>query len=896
MTSMRICLVSLDVAGPIRNGGIGTAMVGLGRLLAGAGHDVTILYPAAIFDVGTPELWRARFAAEGLRFECLMAEGGDAEISYRVHHWLKARSFDVIHFHDWRGVGYWTMAAKRQGLAHQGALLVVHVHGQTLWHKTHSSEFLDSLLDIKTDWLEQRSVETADWLISPSQYMVDMMRGKGWRMPPEIRVLQNIVDPKNVVQPAGVAETTSINREPRVVSELVFFGRLEARKGLELFCEAVSRLHDSGQAPAKVTFLGKLGMVGRQGATSYLAGASAHWSSDMAILNDRDTAEALSYLAGSGRLAVIASVMENSPYAVLECLAAGIPFLAADVGGISELIADADKPLVTFRRTIDGLADSLGRCLASGAFAAQAATPQSAVRRPWLDWHREIRPRAEAPAATRVPRISVVISTHNRALLLESCLASLEVQTVAPLEVIVVDDASTAPDAIAYLDAQHDRFERLGWQLIRNASELWPGASRNKGAQAAVGDYILFMDDDNLALPHEIETFAIAAMASGADILSCQSAGQSAACGETALAEPPAWMPIGPCLALAVYENCLGDLNMLVQRDAFVALEGFREEPQVGCEDYEFLLRAILSGLTLQTIPEALYVYRTEGDRLADRYSEAQLHASFSRVLEPLLAVVPPGVGMALRLANNMHLSAQKLHSESYWRQRRAGEVGWPPDLDDAAAIELIADAALDRGRGGTAALLYEQALRLRPRSPGLADKLAEVRAAPAPRAVPSPGSGVRRRISAVWLGSPEALVAADPDLVQSEKDGTVTIRPSEDGPTIARFRLPPSVLGASKGAELRAFMYIEDVEAGTVECAVLWQKAVSGTSAAAILAFADAATRWTRLEPGRPTPLPLVGRSRDAKAMLIATRMVDEEPAWFARPQLLWLQSEGKE
>lgn len=47
MRRQRICLLTLDFVGPIRNGGMGTAFLALAEMLVAAGHEVTVLYPSA---------------------------------------------------------------------------------------------------------------------------------------------------------------------------------------------------------------------------------------------------------------------------------------------------------------------------------------------------------------------------------------------------------------------------------------------------------------------------------------------------------------------------------------------------------------------------------------------------------------------------------------------------------------------------------------------------------------------------------------------------------------------------------------------------------------------------------------------------------------------------------
>ncbi len=159
----------------------------------------------------------------------------DKSVSYHVYLWLGQQRFAVVHYPAWRLLGFWAVNAKQQGLAFADTLLVCHVHGQTMWHLTHSSEFLNSLSEIEIDYLERRSVERADLIFSPSRYMIDYMTERGWDVPKLRFVAPNLL-------PVGQGKTLEtaqmvgeLRRAP--VSEIVFFGRIETRKGIDLFLE-----------------------------------------------------------------------------------------------------------------------------------------------------------------------------------------------------------------------------------------------------------------------------------------------------------------------------------------------------------------------------------------------------------------------------------------------------------------------------------------------------------------------------------------------------------------------------------------------------------------------------------------------------------------------------------
>jgi glycosyltransferase involved in cell wall biosynthesis len=92
----------------------------------------------------------------------------------------------------------------------------------------------------------------------------------------------------------------------------------------------------------------------------------------------------------------------------------------------------------------------------------------------------------------------VVIPTYGRPQFLRDTLASLNSQTYPPAEVIVVDDCSPEP----VVAAQERAFTPIVLRHLRNQG---PGAARNTGAAHAVGDWLLFLDDDDLITPHRLQ-------------------------------------------------------------------------------------------------------------------------------------------------------------------------------------------------------------------------------------------------------------------------------------------------------------------------------------------------------------------------------------------------------
>ncbi len=96
------------------------------------------------------------------------------------------------------------------------------------------------------------------------------------------------------------------------------------------------------------------------------------------------------------------------------------------------------------------------------------------------------------------PSISVVIPAYNAAAHIGEALQSVSRQTLAPLEVVVVDDAST--------DATVRVATALGAHVVRAPRNAGPSAARNAGVAAASGTWIAFLDADDIWADEKLET------------------------------------------------------------------------------------------------------------------------------------------------------------------------------------------------------------------------------------------------------------------------------------------------------------------------------------------------------------------------------------------------------
>ncbi len=98
-----------------------------------------------------------------------------------------------------------------------------------------------------------------------------------------------------------------------------------------------------------------------------------------------------------------------------------------------------------------------------------------------------------------MPKVSVVIPTHNRAELLRLAITSVLNQTFQDFEVIIVDDASSDNTHEVVSDFNDSRIK-----YIRHETNKGDSTARNSGIIASNGKYIGFLDDDDEWLPEKL--------------------------------------------------------------------------------------------------------------------------------------------------------------------------------------------------------------------------------------------------------------------------------------------------------------------------------------------------------------------------------------------------------
>jgi len=225
----------------------------------------------------------------------------------------------------------------------------------------------------------------------------------------------------------------------------------------------------------------------------------------------------------------------------------------------------------------------------------------------------EIVPEPEGgTAGSKSPAVTVVIPTHNRRLLLLEAIASVRTQCdCPPVEIIVVDDGSTDGTDVAV--AEFAESVRYVWQGQRGVA-----AARNRGASLARGEWLAFLDSDDLWKPRKLAA-QLAFHQAHPELAISQTDEIWFRHGRRVNPRSYHGKPSGDIFLPSLHRCLVSPSAVLIRRATFVALGGFDEGLQV-CEDYDLWLR-VASRMEVGLIREPLVIKRGgHADQLSRRY------------------------------------------------------------------------------------------------------------------------------------------------------------------------------------------------------------------------------------------------------------------------------------
>lgn len=274
---------------------------------------------------------------------------------------------------------------------------------------------------------------------------------------------------------------------------------------------------------------------------------------------------------------------------------------------------------------------------------------------------------------TLYPKVSVLVSAYNAMKYLPKTINSVLAQTYQDFEIVIVNDGSS--------DNIGSWFERLADQRVRLVSQSNQGlaSARNAGLAEAKGEYIAFIDADDLWLPTKLEkqvnvlngNSEIGLVYTWVSLI--DENGKSSGKIRKNYARRNVWVD------LTVHNIVECGSVALARKDCFEKVGNFDVTLPFSCsEDWDMWLR-IAAHYSFELIPEPLVHYRCHINNLSNRWQA--MDESFQIVLEKAFRNAPE----ALQTYKNRSFGFAKLRAAWKALQNSKGSC--------QAAVDLMQEA-----------------------------------------------------------------------------------------------------------------------------------------------------------------------------------------------------------
>lgn len=331
---MKIAFLSREYPPDTAWGGLATVYDSLARALTERGHEVHVICQA----MGKPadymagEIFIHRVGTNPERYSAM------ARVNYSYHAWLKLREVIRLYVIDIVEATYWGAEAILYSLKKSTPLVVrVDVSASDIL-RTRNYSGIKELLSLKVlSRLEDLSTKRAEQVIAISQDLYNRAIEELHIDPKKVDVVHHGVDTSKYR--CVVSDARDRLDIPRQSPLVLFVGRLEARKGVHVLCDAMPEILRS---MPMTRFL----LVGRDTNTSLNGGsvkshlikeAKGHGFMDNLVFIEFLSPDELIELYSACDVFVLPSLQEGFSMVVLEALACGKPIVATYAGGTSDI-------------------------------------------------------------------------------------------------------------------------------------------------------------------------------------------------------------------------------------------------------------------------------------------------------------------------------------------------------------------------------------------------------------------------------------------------------------------------------------------------------------------------------------------------------------------------------
>ncbi|NPA81621.1 MAG: glycosyltransferase [Epsilonproteobacteria bacterium] len=565
------------------------------------------------------------------------------QIANKVLKLLKNRPKpDIIETQEYSAVGYYLLQKK---LTKEPLLadipILVHIHSPWFETAKFNEEPLYKLPYYWVGQMEKFCIHAADALISPSRFVANSVKES---LKKELFIetfpLPTAIKKEDIEIPAD--------------KNILYFGRLEIRKGVLPLIESSVSLWKKGE-DFKLTLIGgdtdyfPMGMsVG-----SFIKQKYRKWIEEekRLVLKPQKNYEELLREIKKSWAVIIPSLWENFPNTCIEAMSLGKVVLASKNGGQAEMIekdgengfifdwksGDFEEKLLKILSLTKKEIEEIGKKAQERIY--DFCDPKKVYEKRISHFKRVIEnhhPKTLFPTTYEVPKftgnfkkynqkkdlLSVVIPYYNLGSLLNETIQSILDSTYKNLEIIIVNDGSSDKESIEVLK----KIERENNPKIKiiHTENQGLATARNKGAKEANGEFLAFVDADDL-IDKEFFKKAIEILKSYENVSFVYS------WVEYFGSLQDVWPTYNAEFPYLLAHNMI-NANLVLKYEEFMNKGLNKKEMKYGLEDYEAWINILANGGVGVAIPEVLVRYRIREDSMYRKGTKDQIYYLYERI------------------------------------------------------------------------------------------------------------------------------------------------------------------------------------------------------------------------------------------------------------------------
>lgn len=200
-----------------------------------------------------------------------------------------------------------------------------------------------------------------------------------------------------------------------------------------------------------------------------------------------------------------------------------------------------------------------------------------------------------------MPTVSVIMPAYNAEEYISEAVESVIGQSHEDWELIVLDDCSV-DDTAAIICGYAEQDPRI--KYYRNEHNVGVARTRNNGFALAKGEWIAFLDSDDVWHPSKLEKQLSLAADSGADLIYCS---YSLYDVQTGRKKKDYVVPVATSYKQMLYENVIGCSTVLMKKSI---TDNYVFDSSFSHEDYALWLQLLRNGYTARGIKEVLVDYK----------------------------------------------------------------------------------------------------------------------------------------------------------------------------------------------------------------------------------------------------------------------------------------------